>query len=148
MSLDANVLVYALHTEDRRHARAVEVVGRAARGDCVQTMQSFGECFNALVRKRGFAPAAARDEVQRFQRSLDYAAPRPCDLDDAMRVVVAHRLSFWDAMLWAVAKRVGCAAILTEDMQDHRDLEGVRIIDPFKPENAGLIDAVLSLQEE
>ena len=46
MTLDSNVLVYALHDGDDRRARPLEIVRRASRGDCVQTLQSFGECFN------------------------------------------------------------------------------------------------------
>ncbi len=143
VSLDSNILVYALHADDRRNARAVEVLGRAALGDCIQTLQSMAECFNVLVRKRGFAPAAAREEVLRYRRALDCAAPQPVDLDEAMRAVVAHRMSFWDAMLWATARRAGCEVILSEDMQDGRDLEGVRFINPFRPESRELVDLIL-----
>ena len=52
-------------------------------------------------------------------------------LVDAMDVAEKHRLSFWDAMLWATARQSGCSAILSEDMQDGRRLIGVEIINPF-----------------
>jgi predicted nucleic acid-binding protein len=143
VSLDSNILVYALHVDDRRNPRAIEVLGRAALADCVQTMQSLAECFNVLVRKRGLDPAAARHEITRFHRTLDCVAARPSDLDEAMRAVIEHAMSFWDAMLWATAKRAGCRIILSEDMQDGRDLEGVRFLDPFKAGNREMIDLVL-----
>jgi predicted nucleic acid-binding protein len=143
ISLDANVLVYALHVEDRRNRRAVEIVKRAARGDCILTMQCLAECFNALVRKRGFDPLHARDEIAAFRRSLAYCAARPVDFDEAMAAVVDHQWSFWDAMLWATARRAGCHAILTEDNQDGRELHGVRFVNPFNPENDPVVERLL-----
>src|SRR5262249_20655682 len=43
----------------------------------------------------------------------------------------SHRLSFWDALLWATAKQNGIAVIYTEDFQDGREIEGVRFQNPF-----------------
>ena len=48
-----------------------------------------------------------------------------------MDVVQEHRLSFWDAMLWATARQAGCSAILSEDLPDGRRLNGAEIINPF-----------------
>jgi predicted nucleic acid-binding protein len=143
VSLDTNVLVYALHADDRRNTRAIEVLGRAASGDCNQKIQSHAECFNVQVRNRGFGAAAAREEIGRFRRAFDHAAAQAVDLDDAMGAVVDHRMSFWDAMLWATARRAGCEVIFSEDMQDGRNLDGVRFVDPFKPENRQLVDLIL-----
>ena len=60
-----------------------------------------------------------------------------------MRVMESHRISFWDAMLWATARRAGCGAILTEDFQDGRLLGGVRFINPFVDENEARVAALL-----
>ena len=46
-------------------------------------------------------------------------------------------------MLWATAERAGCRLILTEDGHDGRDLEGVRFVNPFNPDNRDLIDLAL-----
>jgi predicted nucleic acid-binding protein len=60
-----------------------------------------------------------------------------------MDAVEEHRLSFWDAMLWATARQIGCAAILSEDMQDGRRLGGVAFINPFAADAAARLAAVL-----
>ena len=60
ITLDANILVYALHADDPRHFPATEIVARSFMSDCVQTLQSLGECFNAVVRKRYLDPHTAR----------------------------------------------------------------------------------------
>ena len=59
-----------------------------------------------------------------------------CDgrsVQGAVRAVAAHGLGFWDAMLYAAAKEVGCRYLLSEDFQDGRVLEGVRFVNPFAP---------------
>jgi predicted nucleic acid-binding protein len=51
--------------------------------------------------------------------------------------------AFWDAMLWASARRAGVRHLLTEDLQDGFALQGVTFINPFNRQNDQLIDAVL-----
>jgi predicted nucleic acid-binding protein len=61
----------------------------------------------------------------------------------ALEAVRAHRLPFWDAMLWASARRAGVRHMLSEDFQDGFALQGVTFINPFNPENNPLIDRLL-----
>ena len=65
------------------------------------------------------------------------------DLVLALEAVHAHRLPFWDAMLWASAQRSGVRHILSEDFQDGFELQDVTFINPFNPENNRLIDKLL-----
>jgi predicted nucleic acid-binding protein len=147
LTLDSNILIYALFGGDRRHARAVEMIERASRGDCVQTLQSYGECFRVLVRKRGLDARVATAQILRLRSLFAVTAAQPDRLDVAMEAVALHGLSFWDAMLWATAKAAGCRLILSEDGQDGRDLDGVVLLNPFNPANAKLIDLALPPQE-
>jgi predicted nucleic acid-binding protein len=45
--------------------------------------------------------------------------------------ILQHGFSFWDGLIWAAAKENGIPVIYTEDFQHGRDIEGVRIINPF-----------------
>jgi predicted nucleic acid-binding protein len=65
------------------------------------------------------------------------------DLEEAGRAAAAHRFQFWDAMLWATARRVGCSVILTEDMPSLPELDGVTFLNPFAPENERMLRLVL-----
>lgn len=144
LTLDANILVYAAQRGDHRHEAAVRIVRRAVGADCVQTLQSYGECFNVLRHKRGFGSSAAQEVLGGYRELLTrVAAAIPEDLAEAMRAHASHGFQFWDAMLWATAKRAGCRLILSEDFQDGRALEGVLFADPFNPENAKLLDLAL-----
>ncbi len=143
VTLDTNVLVYALNRRDEKHAVASEIVVRAARGDCVQTLQSLCESFHVITRKFHVQEVEAIGLVERLKARFRIVAADQPHLDDAMRVVREHQISFWDALMWATARAAGCRAMLSEDMQDGRDLEGVRFINPFRPENRELVDLIL-----
>lgn len=144
LTLDTNLLVYAAQREEGHHAAAIEIVRRAAGADCVQTLQSLGECFNVLRRKSTLSVPDARAAIRDYRSIFKtVVSAGPEDLDSALVANERHGLQFWDAMLWATAKRAGCKLILSEDFQDGRDLEGVLFINPFKPENARLIDLAL-----
>jgi predicted nucleic acid-binding protein len=60
-----------------------------------------------------------------------------------MDAVIGHRLSFWDAMMWATAKHAGCSLLLSEDGDDGRLLGGVTLVNPFaSPRSPLLVQAL------
>ena len=143
LTFATNVLVYAADKTTDRHLEAAALISRAATADCIQTLQSFSECFHVLRRKRRVVVADARRMLRSFQTIFPVVAAAPEDLDAAMDLVERHQLDFWDALLEATARRAGCRLILTEDGQDGRTLDGVTFVNPFKPENARLLDLAL-----
>jgi predicted nucleic acid-binding protein len=145
ISFDTNILVCAAsESDDVRHAQAAEMIERAIRSrHCIQTLQSLAEFYNATTRRAGIAPSRAAAIVTGWQRVVPVAAAAYADLEHAMRAVGQHGLSFWDAMLWATVRRVGVQVLVSEDFQDGRDIEGVRIANPFVPANHAVIEAAL-----
>jgi predicted nucleic acid-binding protein len=131
--LDTNVLVYA---DDKaapaKRRRAVELVAEHRRaGTGVVSLQVLQEYFVAATRKLGVDAATARRKVELLSE-LDVAAP---DLSDVLAAIDLHRLhgfSFWDALIFRAAKQAGCGVLLSEDFQDRRELDGVRIVNPFR----------------
>ena len=146
ISFDTNILVYAASdSADERHARAVKLVEHAIRSRrCIQTLQSLAEFYNATTRRAGIAPSRATAIVTGWERVVPVAAAAYVDLENAMRGVGEHGLSFWDAMLWATVRRVGIDVLVSEDFQDGRNIEGVRIANPFVSANHAIIEAALS----
>ncbi len=131
-SLDTNILVYAVDRDaGARHRQAGELIRQAARCNCVLTVQALAEFFHATTRKNLLDPGLARRFVCDWLAVFEVIRASEASLLEAMDAVEEHRLSFWDAMLWAAARQAGCAAILSEDMQDGRRLNGVEFIDPF-----------------
>lgn len=131
-SLDTNILIYAVDRDaGARHDRSRVLVGRAAEVDCILTVQALAEFFHATTRKGIVDAAKAGAFVQVWLELFEVVSPDGTALVDAIDAVAEHRLSFWDAMLWATARQAGCAAILSEDNQDGRRLSGVEFINPF-----------------
>jgi predicted nucleic acid-binding protein len=145
ISLDTNVLVYSVDRDaGDRHNTAVKLVERSVRaGNCVQPLQSLCEFFNIATRKIGLDVSIAAEVVVRWQAAVPIEPASDDDLRNAMRAVREHGLSFWDALLWATVRRVGVELLISEDFQDGRSIEGVRILNPFAARNTGLIEAAL-----
>ena len=143
MSLDSNLLVYASHNDDPKHGIAVDVLERAARGSCVQPLQTLGECFNVLTRKRGFSPDAARTAVDKLRALFPVVAADEAALEAALAAVRDHKLQFWDAMLWSTVRRAGCRILFSEDRNDGEEIGGVRIVNPLKAGNRSILDLAL-----
>ena len=143
-SLDTNILVYAVDRDaGERHDRSRTLLGRAARRDCVLTVQALAEFFHATTRKNLLPPAHASGFVRDWLAVFQVAAADTSALIDAMDAVEEHRLSFWDATLWATVRQSGCSAILSEDMQDGRRLGGVEIVNPFTADAATRLEPLL-----
>ncbi len=145
-SLDSNILVYAADrdADANRHETSLALVARAATSDCVLALQSLTEFFFATTRKRLLRPEEASAFVGDWLEVFRVTPNAVGDLVDAMRVLERFRISFWDAMLWATARRAGCSAILTEDFQDGQVLLGVRFINPFLGKNHADVEALLA----
>jgi len=45
-----------------------------------------------------------------------------------------HRLSYYDAQIWATARLNQVATVFTEDFQDGRRLDGVQFVNPLLAE--------------
>lgn len=143
-SLDTNILVTAVdHDAGERHERSKELMGRAAQRDCVLTVQALAEFFHAATRKNLIELSRASAFVRDWLDVFHVASADETALIDAMDAVEEHRLSFWDAMLWATARQIGCSAILSEDMQDGRRLSGVEFINPFAADATARLAALL-----
>jgi predicted nucleic acid-binding protein len=131
--LDTNVLVYADDGTSRaKQRRAVELVAEHRRaGTGVVSLQVLQEYFVAATRKLHVDAAVARRKVELLSE-LDVATP---DLADILAAIDLHRLhgfSFWDALVIRAAKQSGCTVLLTEDLQDRREIDGVLIVNPFQ----------------
>jgi predicted nucleic acid-binding protein len=143
-AFDTNVLIYAIDIRNEtKRARATDVIARAMRaGGTLLLYQTLGE-FSRVALRQKIPVAAVRARLDVWRHALPILAAAPEDLADALDAVRDHRLSFWDAMLWATAARVGVTHLFSEDFQDGSALGPVRFINPFAAKNDALIDALL-----
>ena len=145
VSFDTNILIYAGGpAADPRRSLARAVIDRAAdaddgAGSGVLLLQTLAEFSNVAIRKLRMPAEATAQAVAVWRAVFPVRAAAEEDLPAALAAVAAHRLQFWDAMLWATAKRTGVDIFFSEDFQDGRTLDGVRFVNPFSPENESLI---------
>lgn len=143
-SVDTNVLIYAaVRQSGPKHRTAVDVLRRASELDCVITLQALGEAFRILMVKYKVPAAEAIARVDEWRSAMPVVIADEACLVDAMDAVAGHRLSFWDAMMWATAKRAGCRLLLSEDGDDGRTLGGVTLVNPFAAPRAPLLQEAL-----
>ena len=147
ISFDTNILVYATTSiSEVKVRRARDLIARAMRAaSSVLLLQTLGEFSNVAIRKARIPVEDIRRTIDAWRAVLPVQAADDSDLSAALEAVRAHRLAFWDAMLWACAQRVGVRHLLTEDMQDGFVLQGVAFVNPFKRENDQLINKLLPL---
>ncbi len=106
-------------------------------------LQALAELFRTLTGKGKVEPAKAIAVVQAWRDAVPVFAADDTCLLDAMDAVADHGWSFWDAMMWATAKRAGCRLLVSEDGQDGRTLGGVTIVNPFAGTPSPLLSQAL-----
>lgn len=129
---DSNILVYAYLAEasDPRVARAKELVNKAlASGNACVGVQNLAE-FCSVGLKRG-ASAEYVADVVRDLGTLETHRPTQATVLGALDGVRRHGLSFWDAMVWSLARENGIDTILTEDLPGQETLDGVGFQNPL-----------------
>lgn len=146
VTVDTNILVYATSpVEEPLRTRAIDVMTRLVSGGNVLMLQTLGEYCNVMLRKLRTPANEVQSAVDAWQAMLPVHVAAPADIQQALEVVQRHGLQFWDAMLWAAARRVGVRHILSEDFQDGRTLDGVTFLNPFNPANDAVIERLLPL---
>lgn len=130
---DTNILVYA---DDRdapvKQRRAIELVAehRRSRSGAV-SLQVLQEYFVAVTGRLHLDSGIARRKVE-LLAEFDVVTPDVTDILAAIDLHRLHRFSFWDALILRTAMLGGCKVLFTEDLQPGREIDGVRIVNPFK----------------
>ena len=129
---DTNVLIYA---DDKaspaKQRRALDLLAEHRRARTgVVSLQVLQEYFVAVTRKLRVDAAIARRKVE-LLAEFDVAIPEVADILAAVDWHRLHCFSFWDALIVRAAKQAGCSVLFSEDMQPAREIDGVRIVNPF-----------------
>lgn len=144
-TLDTNLLVYAIDSAAGiRHEAAKEIVRRAARLDCLLTLQAISEFYAVVTRKGMIAPLEAAAQAVDWLSIFPSMAASAAAVRTALADAAAGRAFYWDALLVATAAEAGCAVILTEDLTDGANLAGVDIHNPFAADG-GLTERTMRL---
>jgi len=131
------VLVYAADPgagEKHHQARAwLQHLSGAPSGRL--SYQVLQEYYVTVTRKlpQPMDPDEARADVRRLM-DWDPVVIDGGVLDGAWDAQDRFGFSFWDALIVAAARSARCRHLLTEDLQDGQDLDGLLVVDPFAHE--------------
>lgn len=129
--IDTNVLVYAAGINaDRERTDAARTLLRGARRDACLALQTLAE-FSAVALRHGLTPDLCRLMVVEYRRSWTILVPAPGAVEVALTGVSQHGLSYWDSLMWAVAKQASLSEILTEDGPVGTVVGGILFRNPF-----------------
>jgi predicted nucleic acid-binding protein len=135
--VDTNILVYARDAgEPVKQARAMDVLrvlwetrrGRVS----LQVLQEYYVTVTCKL-KPGLPQEDARDDV------IALLAWRPLatsgsTLTKAWEIEDRFGFSWWDSLIVASALENRCQLLLSEDLQDGQQIDGLRILNPFATE--------------
>jgi predicted nucleic acid-binding protein len=131
--VDTNVLLYAVSTDPRERAKAQVARALLAERDLVlssQVLQEFYVQATRASRPDALSPRQAGDLVRAFARFAVEQVDAALVLA-ALEVQQRHGLSYWDSAIVSAAHRARCTQLLTEDLDDGQDLDGVVVHNPF-----------------
>ena len=141
IALDTNILIYTqiANIDDPRHQIAVALLKKSAFVEAAVPVQVLGEFINVCIRKLSVAPIAAVEQVEDFLRIFDCPTTEAVDLVEATALVARFKFAFFDAVICTVARRAGATILLSEDMHDGLEVDGLKIVNPFAAANETLL---------
>jgi predicted nucleic acid-binding protein len=129
----SNVLIYAVDESNHKKHEAARLwrseLWKSRRGRIsFQVLQE----FYANVDRNW---PAAREHVQAEIRTLMAWRPVQVDaemLEDAWGIQERYKIFFWDSLIVAAARAASCRYLLTEDLQEGQEMDGVVVVNPFR----------------
>jgi predicted nucleic acid-binding protein len=87
------------------------------------------------LKRKGFEEDKIRDIIKTMENIAMVVIFTIDILLDASRLREKHSFSFWDSLVVSCSVAGNCKILYTEDMQNAREIEGLRIINPFAPKD-------------
>jgi len=132
--LDSNILIYSISDDGadaRKRERAIEVLKIRDAALSVQVLQE----FYVQATRRSRSSPLSHDLAVKFIRSWLRFKVQEMTVPvmiGALEIKAAHRISYWDAAVVSAARVLGCRELLSEDMSHGQQIDGVRIVNPFR----------------
>jgi len=135
--VDTNILVYAYdRSEPQKQQQALQILDQlATAGVGALSTQILAEFFVTVTRKLSapLSPDDAYRRLENYLQSWTILDLTPMVVLEAARGVRQHRLSYWDAQIWATARLNQIGVVFSEDFNVGGTLEGVHFTNPFAP---------------
>ncbi|MCX6592739.1 MAG: PIN domain-containing protein [Acidobacteria bacterium] len=133
--LDTNILLYSISSapkERGKRDRAIELLDDDAGVLSVQVLQEFYVQATRPSRSGAVTHQQAETLIEAWLRfrieDLTVAV-----LKKALSIRQALGFSYWDSAVVASALAAGCDTLYSEDLSNGQVIEGVTIVNPFRP---------------
>lgn len=141
--VDTNVLLYAVSTAADEREKSLRANAILAAHDITLSVQVLQEFYVQATR------ASRRDALTHDQavalitgfRRFPVQETTAAVLDGALRTRDRFGVSYWDAAIIEAARLIGASEVLSEDLNDGQDYDGVMVRNPFVGDRHDLIDA-------
>ena len=133
--VDTNVLVYAANTAPREAAKSAVARSLLGSDDLALSVQVLQEFYVQATRATRPNPMTHDQAVALVEAWLRFPTQdmTPSLMQAALATKARFRISYWDAAIVEAARVLGCRVVLSEDLNDGQDFDGVRVENPFRP---------------
>jgi predicted nucleic acid-binding protein len=133
--LDTNILLYSISTDpDESHKRDIAIT-LLERPDCalsVQVLQEFYAQATRPTRPDALPHDLAVSLIGTWKR-FPIQETTVAIVEGAFEIKRAHGFAYWDSAIVAAARALGCKELYSEDLSHGREIDGVRVVNPFRP---------------
>ena len=133
---DTNVLVYAASSQDERKRQiAISLLRHALEEnhDGVISLQILQEFTNVMLKRSLATDEQIEGYYSYFYRLIGTEVTSDM-LREAIKIRREYGIQYYDAVMIAAAKKLGCHEIVTEDLNDGQIYCGMVVVNPFNPE--------------
>lgn len=136
---DTNLLVYAFdRTEPEKQVQAREWLDTLWRTRTGRVSYQVLTEFYAVCARKPIADTGTARNLITGLLEWEPPTPGPQQMRDAWSLQDRYSLSWWDALVVASAKEQRCGYLLTEDLQEGQNFDGVIVINPFRTPTSNL----------
>ena len=132
--VDTNILLYAISrdpAEQDKAKRANDILADRDLALSVQVLQEFYVQATRVSRRDAIGHAQAVRLIESFRRFPVQEITSGIMLA-ALETCRRFQLSYWDSAIIEASRKIGCAQVLSEDLNDGQDYAGVQVINPFR----------------
>jgi predicted nucleic acid-binding protein len=116
--------------EETKFARARDLLGANDLALSVQVLQEF---YVQSTRATRAGRLAHQEAVLLIQDMCRFPVQETTVhlMEAALETKQRFGISYWDAAVVEAARSLGCRMLLTEDLKEGQDFDGVRVVNPF-----------------
>ena len=133
IAVDTNVLIYACDQADpRRQKVALDLITNGQDGVLLWQVACEFLSASRKLGRQGFTSTHAWNRLGEFRDLLPLVLPSDSNLARAKELHLTRAASLWDALILAACVEAGVETFYSEDLPGFDELDGVRIVNPFK----------------